>query len=187
MPSRSPSNSPFARGRTAPQARRLLSAFLPLQGGGQVGVCEVSSCTHSRTGFHHPGIQQPAPTEPWRGGRRGAPPGTEKGYGMERYRPPRRTGVSAGHPHGGQWSRVFVTGCGGKAIALRLPGAGPSASAGLWTRPVSGNRATGTISVPRQPDLLSQAHPGLTCLGPGGTVCLPQGPSCPCPPDQNGT
>jgi hypothetical protein len=29
---------------------------------------------------------------------------------MERYRPPRRTGGSAGHPHGGPWSRVFVTG-----------------------------------------------------------------------------
>ena len=29
---------------------------------------------------------------------------------MERYRPPRRTGSSAGHPHGGPWSRVFVTG-----------------------------------------------------------------------------
>jgi hypothetical protein len=28
---------------------------------------------------------------------------------VERYRPPRRTGSSAGHPHGGPWSRVFVT------------------------------------------------------------------------------
>ncbi|WP_370323375.1 hypothetical protein, partial [Hyphomonas atlantica] len=35
------------------------------------------------------------------------------GYGVERYRPPRRTG------------------CGGIEIAQRLPGAGPSASAGL--------------------------------------------------------
>ena len=86
------------------------------------------------------------------------------------------------HPHGGPWSRVFVTGCGGKAIALRLPEAGPSASAGLRTRPVSGNRATGTISVPRQPNLPSQAHPGLTCLGPCETVCLPPSPSCPCNP-----
>ena len=129
MPSRSPSNSPFARGRTALQARRLLSAFLPLQGGGQVGVCGGPSCTFGRTGARHPGIKcsstSPAlalgpsrgnrgaisaPSKPRRGGRRGAPPGNEQGYGMERYRPPRRTGSSAGHPHGGPWSRVFVTG-----------------------------------------------------------------------------
>ena len=77
---------------------------------------------------------------------------------MERYRPPRRTGSSAGHPHGGPWSRVFVTG----AARTGLPCFSHGKS--IREREAPGCRTR------RVPYLLSQAHPGLTCLGADRTA-----------------
>jgi hypothetical protein len=164
------------RVRISPSVSRLRRLPPPPHAGEEKG-CGVHFrfLQHPKPDWRSPSGDLGAAQGAGRGGRRGAPPGNEQGYGMERYRPPRRTGDSAGHPHGGPWSRVFVTG----ATQTGLPcfSHGKSIRGGL----LPGCRTR------RVPYLLSQAHPGLTCLGPGGTVYLPQGPSCPCPPDQNGT
>ncbi|WP_206741919.1 hypothetical protein, partial [Hyphomonas beringensis] len=84
-----------------------------------------------------------------------------KGYGMERYRPAE-----------GSSERIAFAPQQALSASDR-PALYRHHALRLRSGPVSGNRATGTISDPHQPNRLSPAHPGLTCLGAGETVSPP--------------
>jgi len=124
-------------------------------------IAGLMSSLHKQPDWREPSgysVFQLRKTKPRRGGRRGAPPWIWNGYGMERYRPPRRTGISASTLKGAHGPGSSLP-----APRERIHRAFPRmAHPGMVLLPCDRTR--------RIPNLPSQAHPGLTCLGTGETV-----------------